>query len=104
MTAAVGQVRALLAEWDLLASQYAKARHELAPAQHAADQARAALAHSIIDERTAVDLITTSLTKEQEIMNLELAMLDRQIAIQTLVGAGLPVIDLPPEPAKGRQP
>ncbi len=32
-------------------------------------------------------------------MTLELALFDRQIAIQTLVGDGLPTADLPPEQA-----
>ena len=32
-------------------------------------------------------------------MTLELALFDRQIAIQTLVGAGLPTIDLSAEQA-----
>ena len=30
---------------------------------------------------------------------MEVALLDRQIAIQTLIGAGLPTVDLPAEPA-----
>jgi hypothetical protein len=33
--------------------------------------------------------------KEQEVLTLQLALLDRQIAIQTLTGAALPSVELP---------
>ena len=52
-----------------------------------------------IDERGYVDLVSNRFAKEEEIMTLELALFDRQIAIQTLVGDGLPTADLPPEQA-----
>ena len=45
-----------------------------------------------IDERGYVDLVSNRFTKEQELMTLELALLDRQIAVQTLVGDGLPTV------------
>ena len=61
----------------------------------AADRAQAAFGASNIDERGYVDLVSNRFTKEQEIMTLELALIDRQIAIQTLVGDGLPTVDLP---------
>ncbi|WP_204272317.1 hypothetical protein, partial [Escherichia coli] len=35
----------------------------------------------------------TRFSKEQEAMTLETALIDRQVAIQTLIGAGLPAVD-----------
>ena len=47
---------------------------------------------SNLDERSYVDLVTNRFAKEQEVMTLELALLDRQVALQTLIGAGLPAV------------
>jgi hypothetical protein len=35
------------------------------------------------------------LTKEQEIVTIEQSLLDQQVAIATLVGAGMPAIAIP---------
>ena len=69
------------------------ARHDLPAARLAAERAQAAFGASNLDERGYVDLVSNRFTKEQEIMTLELALLDRQIAIQTLIGSGLPKAD-----------
>jgi outer membrane protein TolC len=98
LAAATGSVGALLREYEQLAAQLAVARRDLPAARIAAARAQAAFGASNIDERGYVDLVSNRFTKEQEIMTLELALLDRQIAIQTLVGDGLPTIDLPAEP------
>jgi outer membrane protein TolC len=95
LAAATGTVGALLREYDQLSAQLAIARRDLPAARLAAGRAQAAFGASNLDERGYVDLVVNRFTKEQEIMTLELALLDRQIAIQTLVGAGLPTVDLP---------
>lgn len=98
LAAAIGTVGALLSEYEQLAAQLAIAKRDLPAARLAASRAQAAFGASNLDERGYVDLVSNRFTKEQEIMTLELALLDRQIAIQTLVGAGLPTVDLPSEP------
>lgn len=101
LSAVHGEVAALLAETEQLSAQLAVARRDLPAAQAAADNARAAFAAARLDERGYVDLVSNRFAKEQEIMTLENALLDRQIAIETLVGAGLPTADLPAEPTTG---
>ncbi|MDG6754523.1 TolC family protein, partial [Staphylococcus aureus] len=93
LASAEGTVGALLREYEQFATQLAVARRDLPAAQLAASRAQAAFGASNIDERGFVDLVSNRFAKEQEIMTLELALLDRQIAIQTLIGAGLPTVD-----------
>ena len=95
LAAAIGTVGAMLSEIEQLSAQLAIARADLPAARLAADRAQAAFGASNLDERGYVDLVSIRFTKEQEIMTLELALLDRQIATQTLVGDGLPTVDLP---------
>ena len=104
LAATSGEVAAMLSEAEQLSAQLEVARRDLPAARLAAERAAAAFGASNLDERGYVDLVSNRFSKEQEIMTLELALLDRQIAIQTLVGAGLPTVDLPPEPAKGARP
>jgi outer membrane protein TolC len=99
LAAAVGTVGALLAEMEQLSAQLVVARRDLPAVQLAATRAQAAFGASNLDERGYVDLVTNRFTKEQDIMTLELALLDRQIALQTLVGDGLPTVGLPVESA-----
>ena len=98
LAAATGSVGALLREYEQLAAQLATARRDLPAARLAASRAQAAFGASNLDERGYVDLVSNRFNKEQEIMTLELALFDRQIAIQTLIGAGLPTVGLPAEP------
>lgn len=95
LSAAIGSVGAMLSEMEQLSAQLVIARRDLPAARLAAERAQAAFGASNLDERGYVDLVSNRFTKEQEIMTLELALLDRQIAIQTLVGDGLPTVDLP---------
>lgn len=98
LAAAIGQVGAILAEMDQLSRQLAIVRRDLPAARLAAQRAANAFGASNLDERSYVDLVTNRYTKEQEIMTLELALLDRQVALQTLVGAGLPTVATLPTP------
>lgn len=98
LAATTGTVGALLVEYEQLSAQLAVARRDLPAARLAATRAEAAFGASNIDERGYVDLVSNRFTREQEIMTLELALLDRQIAIQTLIGTGLPTADLPADP------
>lgn len=99
LAATIGTVEAMLSEIEQLAAQLEIARRDLPAAALAARHAQAAFGASNLDERGYVDLVSNSFTREQDIMTLELALLDRRIAIQTLVGAGLPMVDPSPAPA-----
>nr|WP_246426352.1 TolC family protein [Sphingomonas kyeonggiensis] len=93
LDAVTGEVGALLSERDQIALQLAAARHDLDDSRAFADRAAKAFAASMLDERSFVDLLSNRFSKEQEVMTLELALFDRQVAIQTLIGTGLPAVD-----------
>jgi outer membrane protein TolC len=95
LTAAVGQVQALVAEIDLLTRQLAGVKRELADARQVAETADVAFKNGNIDERSYVDLVNTRLVKEQEIVTIEQSLFDQRVAIATLIGAGMPAIILP---------
>jgi outer membrane protein TolC len=91
-----GEVGALLSEAEQLSRQLDVARRELPAAQLAADHASAAFAASLLDERSYVDLITNRYSREQAVLTLETGLLDRQVAILTLTGMGLPTVESVP--------
>jgi outer membrane protein TolC len=97
LTAAVGQVRAMMAEIDLLNRQLQDVRRDLAGTRRVAVQAESAFNAGNLDERSYVDLVVVRLGKEQEIVTIEQLLLDQQVAIATLIGAGMPAIALPQE-------
>lgn len=97
LTVSMGEVSAMLSEIEQLQHQLDVARQGLPSAQAAAQYGQTALTANNIDERAYIDLASNCFSKKQEILTLETALLDRQIAIQTLVGAGLPTVDLPSE-------
>ena len=95
LKAAVGQVRGMITEIDLLSRQLDAVRRELSGARRVAATAEAAFKAGNIDERNYVDLISTRLAKEQEVVSIEQSLLDQRVAIATLIGAGMPTINLP---------
>jgi outer membrane protein TolC len=103
LAAATGQVGALLSEMEQLSQQLAIVRRDLPAAQLAAERAANAFGASNLDERSYVDLVVNRYTKEQEIVTLELGLLDRQVALETFVGAGLPAVDTLPSPADAKR-
>lgn len=96
LATATGEVGAALAEMAQLERQLAVARAALPAARLAAEHAQAARGQSAIEEAAYVDLIANRFTREQDVMALETALMDRQIALQTLVGAGLPTVETLP--------
>ena len=89
---ATGQVGALLAEITLTRQQLGAAQTDLRAVRQTASLAEAALQAGNLDERSALDLITARVTKELEIANLTQSLLEQQVAIDTLVGAGMPAM------------
>jgi outer membrane protein TolC len=99
LTAAVGEVRARLSEIAAAERQLQQVRADLPIAEQRAAQAEAALRTRDIDQRTYVDLVNARLTRVAQIVTLEQLLLEQQVAIATLVGAGLPSIQPLPQEA-----
>lgn len=99
LSAADGEVRARLAELGQLGAQREAAARALPALTRAAAQAMAARAAGLIDERTAVDLTTTELARRRDIVALDQAILEQEVGLATLTGAGLPALVTPPAPA-----
>ncbi|WP_345890189.1 TolC family protein [Sphingomonas beigongshangi] len=90
LATATGEVGALLGEMEQLRRQLAIVERDLPAARSAATRAAAAFGAAALDERAYVDLITNRFAKEQEVATLRLGLLDRQVAVSTLLGLGLP--------------
>jgi outer membrane protein TolC len=95
---ATGQVSALLSEMALQEQQLAAAQRDLVGVQRTASLAQAAQRAGNIDERSALDLISAAVTKELEIAALQQSLLNQQVAIDTLVGAGMPAMQIGESP------
>jgi outer membrane protein TolC len=102
LDAATGDVRARLIEIAATQGQLQQVRADLPVAERRAAQAEAAMRARNIDQRTYVDLVNASLTRAAQIVTLEQALLDQQVAIATVVGAGLPSIP-PPTPQEAQR-
>jgi outer membrane protein TolC len=102
ITAAEGEVRGFLADQAVLAQQLPAIRAQLGRLQAAAANAAKALAAGNIDERGYVDLVTARLTKQQELIAVEQLIIEQQVAIATLIGAGMPRLMLPASPEQGQ--
>ena len=99
LTAAVGDVRARLSEIDATQRQLQQVRADLPIAEQRAARAEAALSTHDIDQRSYVDLVNARLLRAAQIVSLEQILLEQQVAIATLVGAGLPSVQPLPQEA-----
>jgi outer membrane protein TolC len=97
LTTAVGQVGAMLSEIAALNIQREAIRAELTRSDEASDEAAAAFRSGDLDHRSYVDFIMTRLNKQVQLINIEQSLLEQQIAIAGLTGAGLPSIEPLPE-------
>ncbi len=98
LASADGQVHAMLSEIALLTRQLAASRAELPELQHAASRAEAAFGAGAIDDRSYVDLVSARYAKEQDLVTIEQSLLEQQVALATLTGAGMPPVSLEPAP------
>ena len=85
-----GQVRAMLSEIAQLRRQRELAARDLSRSASMAARGEEALRAGNLDERSYVELVAARLTHEQEIVTLDQSLLEQQVAIATLIGAGLP--------------
>ena len=83
LTAADGQIRAMLAEIAVQDRQLAAMRQDLTGLRTSAARAEQAYRAGNIGDRAYVDLVSARTTKEQEIITLEQAQAEQQVAIAT---------------------
>ncbi|MCW8307609.1 TolC family protein [Acidiphilium sp. PA] len=89
--AAQGGAEAAQRALALLMRERAAARGRLIQADHAADAARRAFGHDLIDARTETDLIDQQATRRTELIALDQKIAAARIALATMLGAGLPI-------------
>jgi outer membrane protein TolC len=99
LSAAHSEVLASLATQRLIARQLDQERAELPVLKGFADQAESAMKNNNIDERSFVDLVSANYVKQQTVLALEQLLLEQEVAIATLIGAGMPRAAMPTEAA-----
>lgn len=95
LIAAKSEVEAMLADQVLLQKQLEAKHALLAQMEPMATHVQSAFHQGDIDERSYVDLVASRNAKQQEILALQLVLHEQQIAIATLVGAGMPHAEMP---------
>jgi outer membrane protein TolC len=95
LIAAKSEVEAMLADQALLQHQLEAKRALLVQMEPMAARVQTAFHQGDIDERSYVDLVASRNAKQQEILALQLVLHEQQIAIATLVGAGMPHAEMP---------
>jgi outer membrane protein TolC len=99
LSAAHSEVLASLATQRLLARQLEEERAEMPVLRGFADQAENAMKAGNIDERAYVDLVSANYSKQQTVLTLEQQLLEQEVAVATLIGAGMPRASMPTEAA-----
>ena len=99
VSAAHSEVLAGLAAQRLISRQLEEERAELPVLEGFARQAEAAMNAGNIDERAFVDLVSANYTKQTAVLTLEQQLLEQEVAIATLIGAGMPRASMPTEAA-----
>ncbi len=94
LAAAEGGVRALVANLELLQRQLDTARSGLSQAEALAANADRALRAGLLDQLSYVLLVSARLGKERQVIGLEQQIFDQRTALATLLGAGLPPVQL----------
>ncbi len=94
LTAAAGEIKALIAQQTLLQRQLASLEPRLRKAKAIAAQSETAFRQNLLDERTYVDTQVATLTMERQKIELEQALLEGRTSLATLTGAGLPRVDI----------
>jgi outer membrane protein TolC len=91
---AKAEVQSLLADIALLQGQLATKRPQLTELEQTAARAQGAYQAGDLDERTYVDVVSARSAKQQEILVIEQTLLEQQIAVATLIGAGMPPVTM----------
>lgn len=99
LDAAYGELKAALTELRAIQAQLAAARTDLPVLAAAAAKAERAFGQGALDELAYVDLVAARTTREQDVVTLEAAAAEQEVAIATLLGTGLPQVSGLPEVA-----
>ncbi len=94
LATAAGGAKALLANVALLTRQLRAAKAGLGQVRAVAANAEGALRGGLLDELSYVQLVLARLEKERQVIDLEQQLLDGRTALATLLGAGLPPVQL----------
>ena len=97
ISAATGEIGALLSEQALLSRQLADLEPRLKEARTIAEKTEAVFKQGTFDERAYVDIEVARLAREREKVGLQQALLEGQVGLATLVGAGTPQVAIQPE-------
>ncbi len=104
VAADVAEIQGMMSDQAILTRQLALTRDAADDAERTARGARSAYAATLIDARTNVDLITAALTRRQEVVAIEQSLLEQQVALATLTGVSMPVIEPLPDTEGSSQP
>jgi outer membrane protein TolC len=99
LSEAHSEVLSSLATQRLLVKQLDEERAEMPVLKGFAQQAESAMNAGNIDERAYVDLVSASYSKEKAVLALEQQLLEQEVAVATLIGAGMPRASMPTEAA-----
>jgi outer membrane protein TolC len=94
LTTAKAEVQSLLADMALLRNQLTSKQPQLTELEQTAARAQSAYQAGDLDERTYVDVLSARNAKQQEILAIEQILLEQQIAVATLIGAGMPPVTI----------
>jgi outer membrane protein TolC len=97
ISASIGEIGALLSEQALLSRQLADVEPRLNEARAIAEKTETVFKQGMLDERAYVDIEVARLAREQEKVGLQQALLEIQVGLATLVGAGMPQVEIEPE-------
>jgi outer membrane protein TolC len=89
------EVGRLLDDIALTRRQLPPLRARTLETKRISSQAEAAFAAGNLAERAYVDFISARLARQQELLGLEQSLREQQVALDTLIGAGMPVVSLP---------
>jgi outer membrane protein TolC len=95
LAAAESEAGALLDDIALICRQLPPLRTRSGEARRIGSRAESALAAGNLTERAYVDFIAARLARQQELLGLEQSLREQQVALDTLIGAGMPVVSLP---------
>ncbi|MDR3534460.1 MAG: TolC family protein [Rhodopila sp.] len=97
LATAESEAGALLDDISLTRRQLPPLRARTQEARRMGKQAEAAFAAGNLTERAYVDFISARLARQQELLGLEQSLREQHVALDTLIGAGMPVVSLPKE-------
>ena len=95
LAAAEGEAGALVGDIGLTRRQLPPLRARVREARQVGNRAEAAFTAGNLTERAYVEFISARLARQQELLGLEQSLREQQVALDTLIGTGMPAVSLP---------